>query len=153
MGRGTDSGTRNGTLSQHANDPRVVAIESCGACPPGPRMCRALCQLSILTPSVRSSVCLRDYCHCSVPRTIDPCGWQGHIFVSTRELVSSLLFVPRLAFRALFSALPVNLCNILQQWDNHIHRQTQTRAHREIVNLSVACETQKQLRDSIFHPS
>lgn len=113
---------------------------------PLPRMFRG--SLPAVDPQ---AVCLRDYCHCSVPRTIDPCGWQGHICVSTRELVSSLPIVPRLAFRALFSALPVNLCNILQQWDNHTctdtHTHTQTRAHREIVNLSVACETQKQLRD------
>lgn len=136
--------------SQHANDPRVVAIESCGACPPGHRMCRALCQLSILSASVRQSVCLCDYCHCLVSRTIDPCRWQGHICVSTRELVSSLRFVSRLAFRALFSALPVNLCNILQQWDSH----TYTDRHTQTEKLSI-CQLRVKLRNSyetIFHP-
>lgn len=149
--------SKRDSLSQHANDPRVVAIESCGACPPGPRMCRALCQLSILSPSVRPSVCLRDYCHCSVPRTIDPCGWQGHICVSTRELVSSLPIVPRLAFRALFSALPVNLCNILQQWDKHTctdtHIYTDTGTQRNCQFVSCVWNSETVTRLSSIHPS
>lgn len=121
----------------------------------GPGCSGALSQLSILGPSVRPSVCLRDYCHCSVPRTIDPCGWQGHICVSTRELVSSLPIVPRLAFRALFSALPVHLCNILQQWDintcTDIHTHTGTQRDCQFVSCVWNSETVTRL--SSIHPS
>lgn len=136
MGRGTDSGTRNGTLSLSMQMIRESSqLSRVAHARPWPRMFRG--SLPAVDPQ---AVCLRDYCHCSVPRTIDPCGWQGHICVSTRELVSSLPIVPRLAFRALFSALPVNLCNILQQWDintctdKHIYTDTGTQRDCQFVS-------------------
>lgn len=144
------------SLSQHANDPRVVAIESCGACPPGPRMFRGS-QPAVDPQAVCPPVCLSAWLLPLFGSTHDWSLWMArpHLCVDswTRIIASHCSTVsfsgPLLGPTTEFVQYFATMGHL------HMNRHTQIHTHGHTERLSI-CQLRVKLRNSyetIFHPS